>query len=426
MTRWILATTSFLLALSLIGTARSQEAKDSKEALAAEVAELQERLAPALKEIEDKREAILKDWIDLAQIPSPSKHEQKRAELVRGVFKAAGLAVSTDKIGNVIGLLRGTKGEGRKKLVVCAHMDTVFDLDTDVAVKREGAILRGPGVGDDTSGLINLITVVRLIARHKLSFEQDIWFVASVQEELGLIGAKSFMDERGDQVEQFISIDGGFGSVSYGALGIHWYKLRFKGKARHTLRSMGQPSTTEALAKTIARIYQLKVPREPEMKQTWYNIGRVGGGKVVNAQAKEVYFTIDLRSLDGEELVRLEQAVFGIARAAAYEVGVECEIETVQKFPAAQIPGMRKHRLTQGARTVLEAVGHAPVLLKAMGASDHCTAIARGIPGINIGTAVGKGAHSLEESVDTTLMPKGIQQALLLVALNARLTGEAR
>ena len=47
--------------------------------------------------------------------------------------------------------------------MIAAHLDTVFPEGTDVKVRRDGAILHGPGIGDNCRGLAVLVAVVRLM-----------------------------------------------------------------------------------------------------------------------------------------------------------------------------------------------------------------------------------------------------------------------
>ena len=68
-------------------------------------------------------------WINeeqsrLTEIPAPSFQEEKRAAAVKELLAAEGLPVSTDKIGNVIGELRGSNE--KEVVLVSAHLDTVF------------------------------------------------------------------------------------------------------------------------------------------------------------------------------------------------------------------------------------------------------------------------------------------------------------
>jgi hypothetical protein len=77
-------------------------------------------------------------WIDdeqarLTEIPAPTFQEADRAAAVKVLLSAVGLEVSTDKTGNVIGLLRGTSD--KELVVLSAHLDTVFPAGTDVTVR---------------------------------------------------------------------------------------------------------------------------------------------------------------------------------------------------------------------------------------------------------------------------------------------------
>src|SRR5215510_2029136 len=96
--------------------------------------------------------------------------------------------IKTDDMSNVSGVRKGTGGG--PTVVFAAHMDTVFPKDTDLKVKREGDILRAPGVGDDTSNLMATLEMFRALDRAKIKTKGDLIFLASVQEEIGLRGAK--------------------------------------------------------------------------------------------------------------------------------------------------------------------------------------------------------------------------------------------
>src|SRR5262245_66614962 len=99
-----------------------------------------------------------------------------------------GLAnVRVDGMSNVSGVRKGTGGG--PTVVFCAHMDTVFPEGTDLKVKREGDILRAPGVGDDTSNLMAVLEMFRALDRGGVKTKGDLVFLASVQEEIGLLGA---------------------------------------------------------------------------------------------------------------------------------------------------------------------------------------------------------------------------------------------
>ena len=68
-----------------------------------------------------KKDRLLKTFLDLVQIDSPSGSEEKMAKEVSKRLKALGFKVERDKFGNVIGKL---PGEG-EPLMLNAHLDTV-------------------------------------------------------------------------------------------------------------------------------------------------------------------------------------------------------------------------------------------------------------------------------------------------------------
>jgi tripeptide aminopeptidase len=71
----------------------------------------------------------------------------------------------------------------RPRLVLSAHLDTVFPEGTDVKVTRDGNVLRGPGIGDDCRGLAVLLAVVRALDKAAVETEGSITFVGTVGEE---------------------------------------------------------------------------------------------------------------------------------------------------------------------------------------------------------------------------------------------------
>src|SRR5207249_6044423 len=100
----------------------------------------------------------------------------------RQTFRQLGLeSVRTDKAGNLVGERPGIAP--RPRLVISAHLDTVFPEGTDVKVKRDGAVLRGPGIGDDCRGLAVLVAIARVLRQSHVQTPGSITFVADVGEE---------------------------------------------------------------------------------------------------------------------------------------------------------------------------------------------------------------------------------------------------
>src|ERR1700760_3633811 len=116
----------------------------------------------AIKAAERNEPHFIDEQVRICEIPAPPFKEEVRGKELERLFQKAGLKdVRIDKAGNVIGVRPGASAH--PNLVFSAHLDTVFPEGTDVKVKREGNVLRGPGIGDDCRGLVVMLSVIRAL-----------------------------------------------------------------------------------------------------------------------------------------------------------------------------------------------------------------------------------------------------------------------
>jgi acetylornithine deacetylase/succinyl-diaminopimelate desuccinylase-like protein len=364
------------------------------------------------------REKIIEEWIFLTEIPSPSGFEEKRAVFMKKQFEAAGLDnVSIDQAGNVVGIWLGT--ERGKRIVVPAHMDTVFQDLWEIKVKREGNVLKAPGVGDDTASLIHLIWSVRALKSAGFNPENTYYFVATVGEELGFVGMRAFMENNPEKIDLVIALDGDLGGVHYGALGFGGGRVVYRGPGAHTMLSRGIPNPNLAVAKAIKRLYRIKLLSEPLEKWTILNIGKIGGGKVQNAVSQESFFTIDLRSPDGGELKRVQKEIKTICSDVADEEGVDVNIDLNEQARAHQIPGAWDSFLIKTVVDILEHLRVQNIKVDPLGSTDANVGTEMGILSVNLGRTYGRFKHSLEEEADIDGLFLALKQiCLLFVCLN--------
>jgi acetylornithine deacetylase/succinyl-diaminopimelate desuccinylase-like protein len=364
--------------------------------------------------VEQNEETIIEEWSRLTEIPAPSGYEGKRAQYMRSQFESLGLDKTyIDNAGNVIGIWRGT--DGGEKIVLSAHMDTVFQGVTEIHVKREGNVLKAPGIGDDTASLINLLWSLRAFKKAGFKPKNTYFFLATVEEETGFDGMRAFMDSIEQDFAHVIALDGDLGKVHYGALGFGGGKITFRGPGAHTMQSRGVPNPNLAVAKAIDRICQIDLPASPIEKWTILNIGMIMGGKVRNAVSQESSFTIDLRSGDQEEIVNAQKKIGEICEEISSETGVKWEIQLDDRSKAFQIPGARDSALVRTVVDILEYLEVKDIEVDPLGSTEANVGIERGILSVNLGRTYGRYKHSLREEADIDGLFLAMKQIMLLI-----------
>lgn len=371
----------------------------------------------AIEMIRAAEPQTIENQIRICEVEAPPFKEAKRAEVYARMFREAGLQnVRIDKEGNVLGDRPGL--QPRPRLAFTAHLDTVFPEGTDVRVKREGAILRGPGIGDDCRGLAVLLAVVRAMNQAKVQTQGSITFVGTVGEEgLGDLRGVKFLFNEGmkGQIDRFVSIDGTGLGITHIAVGSLRYRVTFKGPGGHSYGAFGLSNPMHALGRAVNTISQFEVPLDPK---TTFNVGRIGGGTSVNAIPFEAWMEVDMRSASPSALEALDtkfkRAVDEAVRDedARWKKNVlSVDKAVVGTRPAGQTPA--NSPIVQAAVSVTRALGF-PIALDE-GSTDSNIPMSLGIPAITVdGGGRGTGSHALDEMFDSTNSWMGSQRALLL------------
>jgi len=383
----------------------------------------------ALTYVDDNFDAQVAEWIRITEIPAQSRHEQRRGEYLRGQFEALGLDVSVDSIGNVIARRPGT-GDG-PTIVFAAHIDTVHPMDADHTVTQENGRLHAPGVFDNSASVTNMLAAARAMEAANLKTKGDVLFIGTVQEELGLRGMYYWFDHNPGVADMLVGLDGGVGTVNYGALGIYWSKMVFSAEGSHTNSSHGKPHPARAASRCILSIYDIPLPDRDAPVGAVYNVGIVRGGEVVNAIPQEVSFTVDLRTVDPVLLGQLDTAIVNTCVNAARAEGVEFRREIIQQSPAGGTPDhladRRAHPIVQTAVDIIRHLGHDfgdRATASASGSTDANAGVVLGIPSVSVGRAYGGNQHTLTEWSDIESARIGTKQIILLTAALAELAAD--
>jgi len=355
--------------------------------------------------------------IQVQQIPAPTFHEAQRAEFLRGLFIREELIdVSVDESGNVFARLESKRSE--KPLIVSAHMDTVFPLETDLQVTRGAELIHGPGLGDNSLGVAALFGLIWMLRERNINLGGDIWFVANVCEEgLGdLRGMKAVVERFGAEpstgsgrgVLAYLVLEGlALGHIYHRAVGVKRFRVTVHTSGGHSWSDYGQPSAVHELSKLVVQLASLDLPSQP---RTTMNVGKISGGTSVNVIASEATLDLDLRSEGQESLAALVSAAEKLIQAANRQ-GVNVEAEVIGQRPAGEMGA--NHPFIKLAEDCLREQGLEAVLTS--GSTDANVPLSRGHPAIVLGVTTGGGAHTTQEYINTAPVQQGMEQLVSFV-----------
>jgi len=371
------------------------------------------------------------DWqAELVAIPAPPFGEQARSEWLTTRFQEAGLSqVHIDSVGNVLGFLPAANLSPDSTgpiVVISAHLDTVFPVETPLNLVLDGDRLQGPGACDNGAGVAGLLAIANALVESGVELPASLLFLGNVGEEGegDLRGVRQLYKQTAlaGRIAAHIVLDGaGADSVVTQALGSKRYQVVITGPGGHSFTDAGTPNPIVALASALAVLAETPLPVEP---RTTLNLGTIHGGTSVNSIPESSQASIDFRSTGPEQLVRLEVALHRAvedavdACNAAAKSGINAgkgqlgfAIEKIGDRPAAYLPA--DSPLLETLRAVDRHLGLRTDLR--LGSTDANIPLSMGIAALSMGAGgEGGGAHTTAEWYSAKDREIGLKRVLLL------------
>ena len=353
---------------------------------------------------------------EIGGIQAPSGKEQKRAEAVAAKMKAIGLKqVRVTGIYNAVGVIPGSSDS------VLVFVSTLDDL-AGVAVLQQksgnpvvqGNRVVGPGTNTSSTTVAMLKAAEHLVNNNRQP-RHTLVFAAVAQEETGLKGMKEVYAEYKEKALGFVDILGDGQRISYGAIGIHWWKVNAYGEPGHTLRG-GLPNINRGMGRAIDEIFKLPHVETYKEDYTRLNVGMIHSGTVYNHKPDSGYFTLDIRSLNADAIKEIEAAVRGTLERVSKEVETRFVMEPFQLTPGGQIPNALNSNLVTTSKAIAEWLGHEPALSK-RGSSNMNVAIGGNTLAIGLGGDRGGQRGFTDEWADIPAMMRTAQHVYLLGAM---------
>lgn len=392
-----------------------------------------EEVQKALAFVEADAEQSIEDQVALTLIEAPTFHEEARAKAYAEYLGKLGLEdAHVDEFGNAVALWKGA-GTG-PKILVEAHLDTVFPFGSVKEVKRENGVLYAPGIVDDTRGLAVLLSALRGLKASGLQTSGDIVFVGTSREEgMGSLGGmKDFLDHNPD-IEGSISVDGAWTeSITFEATGFKTYEVNFYGIGGHAYGAFGKMANPlHAAARAVAKISDFQVAEEPKTTFCVSNF-HAGNDAGVHAIVPKATIKFNFRSNSAELLEELNDRIFKAIQEACDEETARWGKDTItwDCKQYCDVPaGTQDIHAPLVEATYLAAKHLSPDPDKVEFTKGGCVngnmAVSRGLPCVTIGGGpIDSKCHNLEEFYPIENSHKCPQEVMLLLLMAAGIEGK--
>ncbi len=344
--------------------------------------------------LDSHREDYFADLKELAAIPAPSHHEERRAAWVKNWLEAHGAnGVSIDEAKNVV---FPYCCEGCDEITVFnAHTDVVFPDMDELPIREENGRLYGPGIGDDTANVIALLQMSAMTLELKLQPKKGILFLFnSCEEGLGnLKGTRQIMKDYAGRISSWFAIDGGLDSYINKAVGSKRFRITIETEGGHSYGAFGNRNAIHYMAELIHTLYTIKAP---SYGKTTYNVGTIEGGTSVNTIAQSCSILYEYRSDDIRGMQAMDK-FFDATIEAFRNMGITVTVELVGDRPC-----MAEGVDMSAISALVEACGraHGVEMTAHAGSTDCNIPHSLGIPAACFGVYIGDGEHTRGEWMD--------------------------
>jgi glutamate carboxypeptidase len=314
-------------------------------------------------------------------------------------------------------LLATWTGNGRGRVLMIAHMDTVFLLG--VAAERpyrvESGRGIGPGAGDDKQGIVAALCALRVLNEIEFRDYARIALILNSNEETGSTGSSELIAREAAASDAVLNLERGVppDGVVVARKGSAKVTIEITGRAAHSglEPEKGRNAVVEA-AHQVLRVASLA----DAAKETSVNVTLIDGGTVSNVIPERATVTVDVRAFTAQEFDRVEA---GMRRLAADATVLDVKVEAVldRGFPPwARNAGTDE--LLRRANEVYSELGRSLEPIVVGSSSDVAVAALTGTPSIDGLGWLGGDAHGVDDHADlTSIVPRTYLLARMLMEL---------
>ena len=343
---------------------------------------------------------------ELAVIPAPSHHEEKRAEYcLAWLHKNVSRDAYIDDAKNVICIL----GDPSKPAVLLmAHTDIVFDESIPLKVTEQDGKLFCPGIGDDTAHVAMILLCAKYTAMNPPKDTRIIFCANSCEEGQGnLKGCRALMERFGKELSQMITFDGYRELLNVKAVGSSRYRIVVDTEGGHSLWNFGNANAIAVMAELISALQQIPLPKEDI---TTFNFGNISGGTTVNSIAQHCELLYEFRSDNAENLAYMKENFNSVIEK--FKERYQVTVTSIGERPCGKnVDPKAQQALIERVESVLKEITEPK---RTSGSTDANLPLSMGIPAVCPGFIQGDKLHTTEEYVVKDSLAPGLRAALKL------------
>ena len=332
------------------------------------------------------------DAAGIAAVEAALKPELERAGARVEIVRAEPPAVGDNLVATVT-------GSGRGKILLIAHIDTVFPHGTVAQrpYRVTDDLAYGPGAGDDKQGSVAAVCALRALEAIRFTDFARITLIVNSSEETGSFGARALIREHAKASDVAINLERGVppDALLLSRKGAALVTLEITGRAAHS--GLEPEKGRNAVIEAAHQALELGKLADPGRKTT-VNVTVLQGGGAFNVIPEHAVLKADVRFAVPEELERVARGVADLAAATIVPaVRVKASIE--KTFPAWPRVASTDALLAR-AQKVYAEIDRRLTGVEVGSSADVALAAETGTPSIDGFGLLGDGAHGPDDHAD--------------------------
>jgi glutamate carboxypeptidase len=419
---------------------------------AAALTPTEQAMVRAVDAEQERTTSMLQRWVDQNSGTLNLAGVEAVRRMVEPEFKELGFRTEwidmkeAGRAGHLVARHAGRRGG--KRLLLIAHLDTVFEPDSPFQHwVREGDQAHGPGAGDDKGGIAVIVAALRAMKAAGTLRQANITvFMTGDEEDAGnpLTISRRDLIAQGKKADAALDFEdlaqegGPNGPVDLGSIARRSagsWTVTVSGRSGHSsgVGAGGGWGANYELARIIDQFRR----ELPEEKLT-YNVGLIGGGQTAELDGGRIRLQAsgktniisatavargDLRAISEEQIERTRAKMRAIVAQSL--PGAKAEISFDEDGYPPMPPTAGNRALLARLNAVNRDMGLAemPELDPAMRGAGDISFVARDVDGlVGLGPA-SEGAHTAKEAVNVPSIAKQAKRAAIVMS---RLSAEPR